>query len=214
MSEPNSVPQTNAPATTELTKAQADELATLGDVEEIDFGEPLTIPEPPASFDEDLRTSKHFPMEKSFLRINQRRVLDRIMSGSSISKIAEDLQIARTTIYYWMRHDEAFIAAVTAWRRRARQQAADELVVMTERAMSTLRRAVYDGNLQAAALVLKSQGLLERKRPARPRAKKSTTRMTPNVVMEHRRTTVAVSVPTKSLEKREMRQLPEGGQAK
>ena len=49
-----------------------------------------------------------------------------------------------------------FIAAVNAWRRRARQEVGDQLLLLSSRAMNNVRHAVYNNNLQASLTVLKS----------------------------------------------------------
>jgi hypothetical protein len=98
------------------------------------------FPDPPMSFDQDLRTQERMPMDLKYLRFKQRVVLAEMMKGKALS-------------------------------------------------------------------VLKSQGLLDRPRRARPRAQKRAKTMTPNVVMEHSRTTLAVSMPPP--EKPDARQLPE-----
>ena len=156
------------------------------------------------------------PLDLQYLRMKQRIVLAEMMKGNSISTISQEQQLSRNTIYYWMRHDAAFIAAVNAWRRRARQEVGDQLLLLSTRAMNNVRRAVYDNNLQASLTVLKSQGLLTRRQRPKPRNKKSSAKLTPNVVMEHSRTTVAMAMPTPpSLPARaEVRQLPDGGQEK
>jgi hypothetical protein len=184
---------------------------------EIEYcGEPPTIPEPPMSFDEDLRSQEKMPLDLQYLRMKQRIVLMEMMKGTSISTISQEQQISRNTIYYWMRHDAAFIAAVNAWRRRARQEVGDQLLLLSTRAMNNVRRAVYDNNLQASLTVLKSQGLLTPRKRPKPRDKKSSAKMTPNVVMEHSRTTLAMNMPTPPTlpANAQVRQLPDAGEEK
>jgi len=204
-----------APPQTERQRRVQQMLARLP--EELEYGgEPLTIPEPPMSFDEDLRSQEKMPLEQQFLRMNQRIVLGEMMEGKSISTISQERQISRNAIYYWMRHDAAFIAAVNAWRRRARREVGDQLLLLSTRAMNNVRRAVYDNNLQASLTVLTSQGLLTRRQRPKPRDKKQAAKMTPNVVMEHSRTTVAVAMPTPPAlpANAQVRQLPDAGEEK
>src|SRR5437763_13482531 len=105
-----------------------------------------------------------------------------------------------------MRHDPPFVAAVQALRSRARQEAGDELLLMTNTALRIVRTAAVEGNLRAALAILKSQGLLEGPRKASRRREADPQPMTPNLVMQHSRTTVAVNMPT---EKAEARALPD-----
>ena len=204
-----------APPLTERQRRVQQMLARLP--EELEYGgEPLTIPEPPMSFDEDLRSQEKMPLDLQYLRMKQRIVLAEMMKGNSISTISKEQEISRNTIYYWMRHDAAFIAAVNAWRRRARQEVGDQLLLLSSRAMNNVRHAVYNNNLQASLTVLKSQGLLSRRKRFKPRDKKSSASIAPNVVMEHSRTTVAVAMPTPPAlpANAEVRQLPDAGQGK
>ena len=82
--------------------------------------------------------------------------------------------------------------------------------------MNNVRRAVYDNNLQANLTVLKSQGLLTRRQKPKPRDKKPSAKLTPNVVLEHSRTTVAVAMPTPPAlpANTGVRQLPDAWQEK
>ena len=202
---------TNVPETTDLAQPAEAELAP---VEEFECPEPMTIPAPPASFDEDLHSRPDMPLRQQFLRVQQQRALSMLMSGSSVADIASTLNVGRSTIYYWMRHDPPFVAAVQAWRDRARQEVADELLRMTNTALRIVQNAAVEGNLSAALAILKSQGVLNAPdKPARRRGSGAEA-LTPNVVMEHRRTTVAVNMPTKALEKPEVRQLPDAEQEK
>jgi len=158
--------------------------------------QPLTCEQ--AEVMEELRVLPSMSHELAIRRIQQQKSLHLLMSGESVSEMADQLKISRTTVYYWLKHDAAFSYAVRAWHERVRREARNQLSTLTGDAVRVLRNAVVRGSLPAALAVLKSQGVLEHKPNRRAISAARNAKGKLLLEHEHSRTVVTMEVPTES----------------
>ena len=82
-----------------------------------------------------------------------------LASGISVQTVADQLSVHRTTLWHW-RNLETFQAYFNALRFDAKQQAAEGIAALQQKAVETLERVMENGSdgaaLRAAALVLQT----------------------------------------------------------
>jgi hypothetical protein len=112
--------------------------------------------------DQELDTPDNAPPELKLLRGRQRDALSAIMKGRGYGDASIAAGVSRKTVYNWARHDATFKAALSAWRVRMEQHAADELTAAVAVAARTFGHAAAT-DWRAAAVLLRQRGLLEAK---------------------------------------------------
>lgn len=90
----------------------------------------------------------------------QELAIEHIAAGVSVTRTAEELGIARSTIHRWLRADYAFQANLNALRSRLRDSAELRLVCLVDSAIDTVAAAIGDGDVRSALMLLKGVGLL------------------------------------------------------
>jgi AcrR family transcriptional regulator len=76
------------------------------------------------------------------IREEQRRALELMVSGTSIAETARRVGVDRTTIYYWLKKDAAFVAAYNQWKEILTASCQARFFAMAERASATVEAAV------------------------------------------------------------------------
>jgi transposase-like protein len=94
------------------------------------------------------------------LEEKQQAALDLLRIGNSVAETARTTGITRQTIYNWLRHDPVFQAAYNRWHDEMEKSAQYRLLMMTEKAMDALEKALEAGNARAALQLLKGIGML------------------------------------------------------
>jgi transposase-like protein len=92
----------------------------------------------------------------------QRRVLQSLAEGTTVTTAAAANGIHRTTIYHWIRTLKEFAAGVESAKAEYRQQLSDELKEMSATALATLRRLMTDAATPSAVKLKAALSVLER----------------------------------------------------
>jgi len=94
------------------------------------------------------------------MRGEQEAALAALLGGQTITAAAAVAGVARSTVHRWLREDDSFAAAYNARRAELRDAAHARLLGLTDKALLALERALDEGDVRAAALVLRGLGLL------------------------------------------------------
>jgi transposase-like protein len=157
---------------------KAEETPSPDLVDEILFDDRIE-PAPPHSqdgrgdFGSEIPIAADAPPEIVKLKQRQQFVLENLINGSSISATAARCNVSRVTIHRWIKHDEAFRAAMRNWQERNLLSARGKLLSASEKAADVVMQKLSKGDLRAALAILKSNGVLDtqqvRKLQAAPR---------------------------------------------
>jgi hypothetical protein len=100
--------------------------------------------------------------ETSLVRLaaDQRKALESLLGGKSISETARAARVSRNTIYFWLRKDANFQAAYNQWRDQLQQSCQSRLLTLTEKAADALEKALERGDARAALALLKGMGMI------------------------------------------------------
>jgi len=97
------------------------------------------------------------------LEEKQQAALDLLRIGISVAETARTTGITQQTIYNWLRHDPVFGAAYNRWHDEMEKGAQSRLLMMTEKAMDALEKALEAGNARAALQLLKGMGMFRQR---------------------------------------------------
>ena len=97
------------------------------------------------------------------LSSKQERVLEMLLSGSTVSDAARVSEVDRATVHRWLRSHPRFRARVNGGRDALRRAAEARLEVLAEQALDVVGRALDRADTQAAIAVLRGVGLLSGK---------------------------------------------------
>src|SRR5688572_2426603 len=75
----------------------------------------------------------------------QQAALSALVSGQPVTAAAATAGVARTTLYRWLREDDAFAAAYNGRRAELRDAAHARLLGLADKALAALERALDDG---------------------------------------------------------------------
>ncbi|MGD0387470.1 MAG: helix-turn-helix domain-containing protein [Tepidisphaeraceae bacterium] len=89
----------------------------------------------------------------------QEAALDLLRMGITVAETARTTGVSRGTIYHWLRHDPVFQAAYNRWHDEMEKGAQSRLLMMTEKAMDALEKALEAGDARAALHLLKGMGM-------------------------------------------------------
>ncbi|HET6247558.1 MAG TPA: hypothetical protein VFE47_07675 [Tepidisphaeraceae bacterium] len=109
--------------------------------------------------DDALEVDAGVAPDVEMLRTQQQYALQELIAGKTYADAARTAGVDRKTLFRWVHHDPAFGAALKAWRRQALCAAQDRLTQAAEAAAMTLGAAATT-DFRAAAILLKSRGLL------------------------------------------------------
>ena len=159
-------------------------------------------PEPEEDEDEDLTITEGMHPDLQLLRTQQQYALQELAEGKTVAQAARTAMVDRSTVFRWMKRDQAFMIALAAWRSRARRGARDRLLSMSDKAMQCLDGALDERSLPAALAVLKGLGLLDRKAgagksasPGRPERGPSAS-VRKKMIMELREMLLTIELPS------------------
>ncbi len=80
--------------------------------------------------------------------------LDALLSGKSVTDAAAAAGISRRMLYYWLRDNCRFQAALNRGRREMRQAVSSRVEQIAADAAECVARAVREGNVHAAMQIL------------------------------------------------------------
>jgi len=93
----------------------------------------------------------------------QEAALDLLRMGITVAETARTTGVSRRTIYHWLRHDPVFGAAYNQWHDEMEKSAQSRLLMMTEKAMDALEKALEAGDARAALQLLKGMGMFRQR---------------------------------------------------
>jgi len=106
-------------------------------------------------------TLKTMPVEETpALPAPQITALDALLSGKSVTDAAAAAGISRRMLYYWLRDDCRFQAALNRGRREMHRAVYTHVEQIAADAAECVARAVREGNVNAAMQILKSMNFL------------------------------------------------------
>jgi hypothetical protein len=94
---------------------------------------------------------------------DQRAALESLLQGNSVVESARLAGVSRGTVYYWLKSDPAFLAAFNQWNDEMQQSARSRLMMMTDKAVKAVEKALENGDARAAVQLLKGMGLIASK---------------------------------------------------
>ena len=86
----------------------------------------------------------------------QEKVVEELLSGSTISRAAKVAGVHRSSVHRWMTEDFLFQAELNRKRMEIRQAMNISLLRVRSRALATVEGAIDDGDVRAALIALKS----------------------------------------------------------
>lgn len=99
------------------------------------------------------------------LKRKQQLTVECLAAGKSISSTSEEVGVARSTIYRWLKDDYEFKAALNGVKRRLRSEADLRITCLLENAINTVGSAIEGGDARTALSILKGAGLLSGEAP-------------------------------------------------
>lgn len=90
----------------------------------------------------------------------QVQAIELLISGTSVTSTAEQIDTSRSTVHRWLREDFTFRAALNRAKRLLVEEFETRLLSLAEAAVRTVEDAVAAGDMRAALAVLKGTGLL------------------------------------------------------
>jgi len=93
------------------------------------------------------------------LHVNQRAVLELLMAGKSVAETARVAGVSRGTVYKWLKDDAAFRAAHNQWLDEMEQVGRTRMVMLTEKAVEAVKRALEAGDGRLGMRLLEKLGV-------------------------------------------------------
>ena len=94
------------------------------------------------------------------LDVDQVAVYEAIVGGSTYKDAAETTGVGRSRIFYWLRVDPYFKAAINAWKAEQNESANARLSKLTDKAVNNVEKALDSGDVKVSYNFLKDRGLL------------------------------------------------------
>ena len=98
------------------------------------------------------------------LDADQLAVYEEVIAGSTYKDASEATGVGRSTIFYWLRVDPYFKAAINAWKAEQNEAANARLTRMTDKAVSNVEKALDSGDAKLSYHFLKDRGLLAKQK--------------------------------------------------
>jgi len=95
----------------------------------------------------------------------QRAALELLAMGKSVTDVAKEVGLSRTTVYRWLKDDPAFRAAHNQWQDEIEQTGRSRLLTLTGKAAAAIDRALEKGDPKTALQLLKGLGMLKTPTP-------------------------------------------------
>jgi hypothetical protein len=102
------------------------------------------------------------------LSVQQQTAADLLALGNNVTRVAEQVGVARQTVSEWLNQNPAFEAAVNQRRQENWDNASNRLRSLLPSALDVLEHALKGGNIKAAIEVLKAAGLHGLQKPEGP----------------------------------------------
>jgi transposase-like protein len=102
------------------------------------------------------------------LSVQQQTAVDLLALGNNVTRVAEQVGVARQTVSEWLNQNPAFEAAVNQRRQENWDNASNRLRSLLPNALDVLEQALKGGNIKAAIEVLKAAGLHGLQKPEGP----------------------------------------------
>jgi hypothetical protein len=90
----------------------------------------------------------------------QRKALELLAQGRSVSEAAEKTGVARQTVHRWLKNDPAFAALYNQWHAEMKESCRSQLLMLGSKATAALAKALEAGDAKTALQLLKGIGLL------------------------------------------------------
>jgi hypothetical protein len=100
------------------------------------------------------------------LTAQQQRAIDHLITGETVTAVAGEVHLYRSTVHRWLREDSVFQAAYNQRRSELQEAYATRILSLADRAIATVEDAVVNGDVRASLKVLDELGLLPGKPPA------------------------------------------------
>ena len=98
------------------------------------------------------------------LDVDQVAVYQAVVGGMTYKDAAESAGVGRSTIFYWLRSDPYFKAAINAWKAEQNEAANARLSKMTDKAVNNVEKALDNGDAKVSYQFLKDRGLLAKQK--------------------------------------------------
>ena len=92
----------------------------------------------------------------------QRTAIEKITSGHTLVDAATAAGVNRVTLYRWLKHDPEFQAAYNSWQQDALATARGRLLALTDTAVTTINKAMLNGDGRLALKILERLGVADR----------------------------------------------------
>jgi len=96
------------------------------------------------------------------LTAQQERVLERLLTGETVTAAAEAVGVDRSTVHRWLREDLKFQAAYNRQRRELQEAYAARMLSLADHAIATVEHAITNGDLRASLHHNALQGIHDR----------------------------------------------------
>lgn len=107
---------------------------------------------------------QHRLPESEALSEAQEVALGALRDGNSFMSAAKQAGVARATLYRWVQSHPHFRAAYNQWQREMAESARARLLKLADRAVEVVEESLSRGDEKVAIKMLRSLGLLRRKR--------------------------------------------------
>jgi hypothetical protein len=116
--------------------------------------------ESPRELNEMDLTSPFFTARYEELSPDQETAMEALRRGGTIAEAARAADVARMTVYRWMKKDPNFRAIYHQWQDEVRQSARARLMSLTYKAITAVQKCIEDGDGKLALQLLKQLGAL------------------------------------------------------
>jgi hypothetical protein len=105
------------------------------------------------------------------LSVGQLHALDALSEGESQASAAQRASVNPTTVYRWMHFDPYFRTAYNIWQKQTAESVRGRILRAANDAMTTVAKAVAEGDRKLSYNMLKDLGLLDKAKeePTEPR---------------------------------------------
>ena len=98
--------------------------------------------------------------ERETLTPQQIAALERLLTGETVTAVAEAVKADRSTLHRWLKEDYVFQARLNQLKRELVEAVEARLLTIVQKATQAVENSVDEGNLVASLAVLKGMGAL------------------------------------------------------